>query len=596
MSDKQKIIDLENRIHRLNEIGMALSTESDSNKLFEMILEEAKNITNADGRTLYSKNKTGDLQFEILRNDTMNTTMGGSSGIKIPFDPVKLWVDESTPNQSNVSAYVALTGETVNIKDAYEEAGFDFSGTKAYDQKTGYRSQSFLTVPLKNHENEIIGVMQLINARDKHGKVVSFDNDMQEQIESLASQGAVALTNKKLVGELKTLFEAFIQLIATAIDKKSEYTGGHCSRVPVITMMLADEVAKTKTGKYKDFKMTEDDRYELYIAAWLHDCGKVATPPHVVDKGTKLETIFDRIELVKTRMEILKRDAEIDFLKRQLNGSLPDYDKEYRNSIKQIDENIKFIESCNIGGEFMKPELQERIKSISKQKLLLNNEEVNILTENEVRNLNITKGTLLPEERDIINDHISITIDMLEQLPYPKNLKNIPEFAGGHHEKMDGTGYPKGLKADQMSPQAKIMAIADIYEALTAADRPYKEGKKLSQAMRIMGFMKNDYHIDEDLFEIFVSSGVYKRYADEHVDAGQIDNVVDKFLDNSTILDEWEEIIPDAEFGIFVMTILNNVKKATIIDKILDSILNTDESNFKASNTENNRIKHHPFC
>jgi len=295
-------------------------------------------------------------------------------------------------------------------------------------------------------------------------------------------------------------------------------------------MMLADEVAKTKTGKYKDFAMTEDDRYELYIAAWLHDCGKVATPPHVVDKGTKLETIFDRIELVKTRMEILKRDAEIDFLKRQLNGSLPDYDEEYRNSIKQIDENIKFIESCNIGGEFMKPELQEKIKSISEQKLLLNNERVNILTENEVRNLNITKGTLLPEERDIINDHISITIDMLEQLPYPKNLKNIPEFAGGHHEKMDGTGYPKGLKADQMSPQAKIMAIADIYEALTAADRPYKDGKKLSQAMRIMGFMKNDYHIDEDLFEIFVSSGVYKHYADEHVAEGQIDDVDEKAI------------------------------------------------------------------
>jgi hypothetical protein len=274
--------------------------------------------------------------------------------------------------------------------------------------------------------------------------------------------------------------------------------------------------------------MTEDERYELYIAAWLHDCGKVATPPHVVDKGTKLETIFDRIELIKTRMEILKRDVEIDFLKKQLNGSLPVFDEEYKNTIKKIDENIKFIESCNVGGEFMKPELQERIISISEQKLILNNKEMNILTKEEVRNLNITKGTLLPEERDIINDHISITIDMLDQLPYPKNLKNIPEFAGGHHEKMDGTGYPKGLKADQMSPQAKIMAIADIYEALTAADRPYKDGKKLSQAMRIMGFMKNDYHIDDDLFEIFVSSGVYKEYADEHVSINQIDKVDEK--------------------------------------------------------------------
>ena len=348
---------------------------------------------------------------------------------------------------------------------------------------------------------------------------------MQEQVESLASQGAVALTNKKLVGELKTLFEAFIQLIATAIDKKSEYTGGHCSRVPVITMMLADEVAKVTSGKYKDFSMTEDERYELYIAAWLHDCGKVATPPHVVDKGTKLETIFDRIELVKTRMEIVKRDVEIAFLKSHMNGSLPDFDEEYHASIKKIDDNIEFIDSCNIGGEFMKPELQDKILTISKEKVVLNNKEQNVLTDDEVRNLNIAKGTLLPEEREIINDHISITIDMLEELPYPKKLKNIPEFAGGHHEKMDGTGYPKGLKGDHMSPQAKIMAIADIYEALTAADRPYKEGKKLSQAMRIMGFMKNDYHIDEDLFEIFVHSGVYRKYANEHVARNQLDNV-----------------------------------------------------------------------
>ena len=336
MNDKQKIKSLENRIHRLNEIGMALSTESDTNKLFEMILEEAKNITNADGRTLYSKDDDGNLKFEILRNDSMATIMGGTSGVDIPFDPVKLWIDDSTPNQSNVSAYVALTGETVNISDAYQEKGFDFSGTKSYDSKTGYHSKSFLTVPLKNHENEIIGVMQLINARDENGEVISFDNDMEEQIESLASQGAVALTNKKLVGELKTLFEAFIQLIATAIDKKSEYTGGHCSRVPVITMMLADEVAKVSSGKYKDFSMNEEERYELYIAAWLHDCGKVATPPHVVDKGTKLETIFDRIELIKTRMEILKRDAEIAFLKRQINGSLSDYDDEYKDTIQKL--------------------------------------------------------------------------------------------------------------------------------------------------------------------------------------------------------------------------------------------------------------------
>ena len=526
MNDKQKIKILENRIHRLSEIGIALSTESNSNKLFEMILEEAKNITNADGRTLYSKDNDGNLNFEILRNDSMNTIMGGSSGIEIPLDPVKLWLDENTPNQSNVSAYVALTGETVNIEDAYKEDGFDFTGTKTYDSKSGYHSKSFLTVPLKNHENEIIGVMQLINARNNEGSVISFDPDMQEQVESLASQGAVALTNKKLVGELKILFEAFIQLIATAIDKKSEYTGGHCSRVPIITMMLADEVAKVSSGKYKDFSMTEEERYELYIASWLHDCGKVATPPHVVDKGTKLETIFDRIELVKTRMELLKRDAEIAFLKRQLNGQASDnFDDEFKETIRQIEENMNFLENCNVGGEFMEQNLQERVQSIGKQQVHLYGTDQNFLSNEEIANLNIPKGTLLPEEREIINDHIVITIEMLEKLPYPKHLKNIPEFAGGHHEKMDGTGYPKGLKANQMSTQAKIMAIADIYEALTAADRPYKDGKKLSNAMRIMGFMKKDYHIDVDLFEIFVQSGVYKKYADEYVAKMQIDNV-----------------------------------------------------------------------
>ena len=517
---------LEDRLHRLSEIGMALSTEKNTDRLFEMILEEAKNITRADGRTLYSMNKDGNLEFEILQNDTMNMAMGGTSGIEIPYYPVKLWIDKQTPNQKNVSAYVALSQKTVNIHDAYKEDGFDFEGTKKFDEKSGYRSKSFLTVPLKNHESEIIGVMQLINARDDHGEVVYFNEEMREQVESLASQGAVALTNKRLVEELKMLFEAFIKLIATAIDKKSEYTGGHCNRVPIITMMLADAVAEIKTGKFKDFSMNKEERYELYIAAWLHDCGKVATPPHVVDKSTKLETIFDRIELVKTRMELLKRDAEIAFLKRQLNGQKSDsFDDEYKVTVKQIEENMTFLETCNVGGEFMKLELQDRVKSIGEQQVTLYGKKQNFLTNEELANLNIAKGTLLPEEREIINDHIVITIEMLEQLPYPKHLKNVPEFAGGHHEKMDGTGYPKGLKANEMSTQAKMMAIADIYEALTAADRPYKDGKKISAAMRIMGFMKNDYHIDEDLFEIFVTSGVYKKYAEDYVLKTQIDEV-----------------------------------------------------------------------
>ena len=402
------------------------------------------------------------------------------------------------------------------------------------DESTGYHSKSFLTVPLKNHEDEIIGVMQLLNSIDqKTGEVQSFSSEMQEQVESLASQGAVALTNKRLVAELKNLFESFIKLIATAIDKKSPYTGGHCERVPEIAMLLADTVEKTKSGKYKDFAMTEEERYELFIASWLHDCGKVATPPHIVDKGVKLETITDRIEVVDTRFEVLKRDAEMEFLNKQIkflkngtkNGVLNKAKSDLGKTIKQLNDDQAFIQKTNHGSEFMEPNDQDRVADIGKYKWNLKGKKINFLDKTDIRNLQIPKGTLLPEEREIINDHIVITIDMLEKLPYPKNLRNVPEFAGGHHEKLDGTGYPKGLKEEEMSTQAKIMAIADIYEALTAEDRPYKDGKKLSQAMKIMGYMKKDYHIDKDLFEIFVKSGVYKQYAKKYLSDSQLDDI-----------------------------------------------------------------------
>ena len=304
-------------------------------------------------------------------------------------------------------------------------------------------------------------------------------------------------------------------------------------------MMLAEAVEKVDYGKYKDFSMTEEEKYELFIAGWLHDCGKVATPPHVVDKGTKLETIFDRIEIIKTRFEVIKRDAEIQCLKKKIEllekglNINNDLDNELKEKIDTINDEQAFIEKANIGGEFMPDKEQEKIKDISEKYVWNNNgKKETFLSDLEVENLCIPKGTLLPDEREIINDHIRITIDMLEQLPYPKHLRNVPEFAGGHHEKLDGTGYPKGLKADEMSVQAKMMAIADIYEALTAADRPYKDGKNLSKAMHIMGYMKNDYEIDAELFEIFVKEGVYKKYADKHVEKDQIDSVDEKSVLN----------------------------------------------------------------
>jgi len=530
---------LQNQISNMSAIGLGLSKEKDMDKLLEMILLEAKRIANADGGTLYMMTDDQRLKFTIMITDSLNIHMGGTSGKEIPFYPVKLYMDDGQPNKTMIAANAGLTGDTINIPDAYTAKGFDFSGTKAFDEKTGYLSKSFLTVPLKNHEAEIIGVLQLLNAQDvKTKKVISFSDSVQISVEALSSQAAVVITNKNLIKDLEILFESFIKLIASAIDAKSPYTGGHCARVPEITLMLAESVNEINDGPFAGVQFTDKEMYELKIAAWLHDCGKVTTPEAVVDKGTKLETIYDRIHTVATRFEVLRRDEEIKYLKKQLkiqkDDSLIENEKKealkkarslYLKRIKQQEDDKSFIEEANVGGEFMSQERKDRVNKIASYRWKDNGSPKPFFSEDEVYNLCISRGTLTPEERKIINDHIVVTIDMLEQLPYPKHLRNVPEFAGGHHEKLDGTGYPKGLNHSEMSVQAKIMAIADIFEALTARDRPYKKGKTLSQAMRILGFMKNDAHIDTELFEVFVQEKIYLKYAEAFLNPEQIDEV-----------------------------------------------------------------------
>ncbi|MFU8838533.1 MAG: HD domain-containing phosphohydrolase [Thiohalomonadaceae bacterium] len=521
------------RIDKLTEIGIALSSEKDTSHLLEMILIGAKDLTNADGGTLYSVQEDNTVKMEILRTDSLNFAMGGSTGKPIPFDPIPLYDADGKPNTHMVVTHAVLNDCTVNIHDAYDAEGFDFSGTKAFDASTGYRSTSFLTVPLKNHEGDIIGVLQLLNAQNEHsGQIIAFDSTAQHLAESLASQAAIALTNRRLIDDLKTLLESLIQLVATAIDEKSPYTGGHCKRVPELTMMLADAAHAAKEGPFKDFSMSEDDRYELSIAAWLHDCGKITTPEYVVDKATKLETIYDRIETVDTRFEILKRDAEIAMLKQGIAAmergeqlDMNSLQQDIQTQLRELDEELDFLHLSNTGGEFMAEADQQRVREIAKRQWHHNGKAVPLLSENEVYNLCIAKGTLTPEEREVINNHIVATIKMLEALPFPKHLRNVPEFAGGHHEKMDGSGYPRGLTREQMSVQARIMAIADIFEALTARDRPYKEGKKLSEALRILSFMKKDRHIDPDLFDLFMRERVFDRYARTYLDKAQLDEV-----------------------------------------------------------------------
>jgi HD-GYP domain-containing protein (c-di-GMP phosphodiesterase class II) len=541
---------------RLIEVGIALSAERDTNQLLEKILLEAKGLANADGGTLYLSDDDGNLKFEIISTDSLNFFMGGTTGKKITFQPIPL-LDLKTgeENHANVASSAALTGKSINIPDAYNSVIFDFTGTKEFDEGTGYRSQSFLTVPMKNSQNKVIGVLQLLNATDPlTGKIISFGKNIQPLIEALASQAAMALDNRQLLDAQKDLLDSFIELIGSAIDSKSPYTGGHCQRVPELTKMLAVAACNEIQGPFADFNLTDDEWYELHIAAWLHDCGKVTTPEYVVDKATKLETIYDRIHEIRTRFEVLKREAEIDHLKAVIDGKedIDTLEKALNSRLVQLDDDFSFIAESNIGGEFMAPERIERIKRISEitwtrtldnrigisheekqrwdrslkpdlpvKEKLLNDRDDHIVCRDveevsdkrnsygfkldvpelkfnlgEIYNLCIPRGTLTKEERFKINDHIVQTIIMLEQLPFPDNLKRVPEYAGGHHEKMDGTGYPRKLKKDDMSTPAKIMAIADIFEALTAADRPYKLPKKLSDSIKIMSFMKEDSHID----------------------------------------------------------------------------------------------------
>ena len=506
------------QIKKMSDIGRALSGVQDLNTLLEMIVDQARNFTNADAGTLYIvENNT--LRFQIVQNDSLKIRMGGKSGETIPFPPVEL-------KETNVSAFVALKGISVNIPDVYNTELFDFTGPKKFDQSTGYRSKSMLVVPMSNHENDIIGVLQLLNATNPiSNEVIAFSQDYENLSESLASQAAVSITNAKLIANMTELFEAFVKVMATAIDEKSPVTGGHIRRVAELTLTMAEVIHDLDEGHFKDKTFSPDQMYELRIAAYMHDIGKVTSPVEIVEKAKKLQTIFDRIQYVRLRMAYISQKIELEGQEAKIkilqNGSSPEklnsIEKETLEKLIEIEEILKFINKCNEPGEFLDDEILVRLKEVSEKTYIDDaGEQQPFLTADELVNLSIRRGSITEKERQKMQGHAAVTLKMLKQIPFTKKLKNIPDFAGAHHEFLNGKGYPLGLKGDEISFEGRLMAVTDIAEALTASDRPYKKAMPLETVYRILRSMVEGGELDPNLVELFIEKEVYKTYQEKH--------------------------------------------------------------------------------
>ena len=564
-------------------ISHALSAEKDYRQLLEMILAESRNVSKADGGAiLLRSDDEKSLRIAILENSATGADYGGTAGQEAPFGPVELDVD-SPDTSPDIDCRVALAGTLARIDDIDAEPRYDYQHLQERFDTDGYQTRSLLSVPLRNQLDEVIGVLQLVNARGPDGSITGFRPEIVSYIEALSSDAAVALDIRRLLKAQRDLLDSLIHMIAGAIDAKSPYTHGHCQRVPVVARMLAEAAHDTADGPFAQFNLSEDEWYELHLASWLHDCGKVTTPEYVVDKATKLETIYNRIHEIRMRFEVLWRDAQIEYYKDLLDGKQDEAQLRLRldNRLAEIRDHFAFIAECNLGDNPMTDERIDRLQQIGSQtwlrhlddKLGLSHLELQLRTEpdtgelpveerlladkpehviarddgvspfgkephgfrmeipehqynrGELHNLSIARGTLTAEERFKINEHVIQTIRMLDRLPFPKELRRVTDWAGNHHEKLDGTGYPRRLSAAELSIPERIMAVADIFEALTATDRPYHAPKSLSKAITIMGFMCKDGHLCPDLFALFLESGVHHRYAEQYLQPEQIDDL-----------------------------------------------------------------------
>ncbi len=560
---------MKSTIRRFLDIGSVLAAERHFERLLDRVLAETLALAQGDaGILLLVSDDERELRPAAarLRNETGAAAVDRLAALSLTESPPHPLVEAAratAPQIRPLAPGEPLADYLAPLSDPPINAG------------------QLMVVPLRNRQQELVGVLALLKAGSARDET-AIAPELLAFIAALSGTSAVSIENQRLLQAQKNLFEAFIRLLANAIDAKSPYTGGHCARVPELTRLLAQAACADQAGPFQDFTLSETEWEELRIACWLHDCGKITTPEYVVDKATKLETIHDRIHEVRMRFEVLRRDAEIAYWRQVASGGDRDalraeLDAEWR----ALDDDFAFVARCNQGGEFMTPDQIARLQRLAGRtwlrtlddRLGLSHEERTrkermpapplpaveplladkpehrferrsqdrieadnpwgfrldmpelLYNRGELHNLCIGRGTLTDEERYKINEHIVQTIVMLSRLPFPKALRRVPEIAGGHHEKMDGNGYPKRLRRAQMSVLARMMAIADIFEALTAIDRPYKSGKTLSEALRIMARMSQEQHIDPELFELFLSAGVYQQYAERFLRPEQIDAV-----------------------------------------------------------------------
>lgn len=526
-------------ISQINAIGSALSSEKNIDALLELIITQAKKLTHADAGTLYLFNpKSNQLEFNVIQNDTLNINIQHVTDFK-RWPPLRLYNDDGTPNMQMAAVVCAITGKTINITNVYKSILYDFSGTIAFDHQTGYSSESMLVIPLKDHEDQLIGILQLINKKEMDNTNIPFTELDEEIALSMGSQAAVSLTKQRLINDLELLLESFLKTINVAIEEKSPYTAGHIDRMVQLSLTIAHAINHDTTF-FPEVTYTPDQLKEIKFAALMHDIGKITTPENIMDKSTKLETIFDRIDLIRLRFELLKHEANTKcLLQTQSDPQNQDvYEQQYKHQLSQLENDFAFLIDANKGKEYFSNEECDRIHHIARYTVTIDGKSEPLLTENEVNNLIVQKGTLTSDQRQIINNHAAVSLRMLKPLPFPRKFERVAEIACGHHEKINGKGYPLGLKGDELSLEARILAIADIFEALSASDRPYKKAKKLSEVMKILFFMVQDNDLDRDIFRFFYESGLYLTYAKTILKEEYIDTVTLDFTTKGNSSDE----------------------------------------------------------